>query len=345
MKNPILKHLAWVCRGCPMHFGIAAAAAAVAVAGVAGSMMASGAQQDAAGNALNAANATAAQQRKDAGMARDAANSYQQPYYNTGTAAQNKLAYGLGVSNTFDTPNDTSLNAFRAQTQQQLTQHLANKPTKKQDLVKWNSTKKALQDRLKGDTNNPGYQKWVQQQPKTTQTQLPIDSTYGSLMQDNPEKFNFEADPGYQFRKDLGERDLNTRLATMGLTNSGAALKQGMDYNQGLGAQEYQNAWQRYLDRNNNYNQNRNYKTGTLMNFAQTGQNAANQMSNNENMYGSNLQQATSQQGQAQQSSIIGAGNAKAAGYAGAANAIGNGISMYAGGIGGGSTYKNTGAA
>ena len=51
--------------------------------------------------------------------------------------------------------------------------------------------------------------------------------------------------PGYQFRMQQGQDSLNSQLARMGVTNSGAALKSGMEYNQNFASNEYGNEFNR----------------------------------------------------------------------------------------------------
>jgi hypothetical protein len=313
------------------------AAGVAAAASVGASMMASGAQEDAAGAATAAGDRLTKEQMMLADKARQAAGAYQQPYYNTGTAAQNKLAYGLGITNEFETPTDTSFNAFSAQrTNQKAELQLQLSALGKGKGKKGRAQRQKLQKQLnainaslKGGKEGSGYQVWQSKQPGTQKTTRPIDSTYGQLLQDNPEQFNFEADPGYKFRKEQGERDLNARLAQQGLTSSGAALRSGMEFNQGLGAQEYQSAWERYKDRNAIFNQNRGFKVGAVSDFAATGQQAANQLSNNENIYGSNVTQAKGAQNAYTQGNINAAGNARSAGYVGAGNALMQGANSY----------------
>jgi hypothetical protein len=312
---------------------IAAGVGAAVSAGA--SMLASGSEEDAAGQATAAGDRLTKEQMMLADKARQAAGAYQTPYYNTGTAAQNKLAYGLGITNEFDTPTDTSFNAFSAlktNQKQQIQLQLKALGKGKKGAAQRQKLQKQLDNinaSLKGGKESTQYQAWQSKQPGTKKTSQPIDSTYGQLLQDNPEQFKFEADPGYQFRKEQGERDLNARLAQQGLTSSGAALRSGMEFNQGLGAQEYQSAWERYKDRNAIYNQNRGFKVGALSDFAQTGQQAANQLSNNENIYGSNVTGAKANQNAYTQGNINAAGNARSAGYVGAGNALMQGANSY----------------
>jgi len=342
MINPIQKYL-WRLITPPMFgiFGISAGAiaagvsAAGAVAGAASSMASAGAQEDAANAATAAGDKLTREQMMLADKARQAAGAYQTPYYNTGTAAQNKLAYGLGITNEFDTPTDTSFNAFSAsknnQKQQiQLQLKALGKGKKGQaQRAKLQKQLNQINATLKQGKEGSAFSVWQSKQPGTKKTVQPIDGTYGQLLQDNPEQFNFENDPGHQFRKNQGERDLTARLASQGLTSSGAALKAGMEFNQGLAAQDYQNAWERYKDRNAIYNQNRGFKVGALSDYTQTGQQAANQLSNNENIYGANVTQAKGAQNAYTQGNINAAGNARSAGYVGAGNALMQGANSY----------------
>jgi hypothetical protein len=132
---------------------------------------------------------------------------------------------------------------------------------------------------------------------------------YGSLMRDFS-MADFQADPGYEFRRTEGMRGVENSAAARGGLLSGAALKAIQRYGQDLASQEYGNAYQRY-----NANQTNRYNR--LAGVVNTSQGATNQVSN-----------AASQFGQQQGANIIGAGNAQAAGTVGSANAWNNAISQ-----------------
>ena len=334
--------------------------------------MASGDQAAAAGQAQAASDRLTQQQIQEAGQARDRANTYQQPYYNQGNAANNTLGYGLGTSNTINTPTDTSYNAYRVtqttnkqavQSQLAALQSTRPNPKDKKAFAAWQAQKAKLTTQQKNITANlqksstsTEFKAWQQRQPGNTTTQAPItdkfgsllaDSAdprttakYGNLIADNPEQFNFEADPGYQFRLEQGNRAIDNKLAGMGMSQSGAAVKESARYNQGEANQTYGDAWQRYLNRNDIYNQNRTFRTGqfntdrgytlgALQQQQGVGQNAANQISSNENIYGANVTGATANQNQYTQSNINAAGNARAAGAVGVGNAINSGVGNY----------------
>jgi hypothetical protein len=64
----------------------------------------------------------------------------------------------------------------------------------------------------------------------------------------NPE--DLQNDPGYQFRLGQGQQAIDRSLAAQGLGQSGAAIKASQDYAQGLADQTYGDAYNRYLQQN-----------------------------------------------------------------------------------------------
>jgi hypothetical protein len=56
-----------------------------------------------------------------------------------------------------------------------------------------------------------------------------------------------ENDAGYQFRLAEGQRALDRQLASQGMGQSGAAIKASQDYAQGQAAQQYNDAYQQWL--------------------------------------------------------------------------------------------------
>lgn len=63
---------------------------------------------------------------------------------------------------------------------------------------------------------------------------------------------DFTQDPGYEFRRQEGEKALSRQLASMGMRESGAAVKRAMEFNQGLADQEYGDAYNRWLEQQQN---------------------------------------------------------------------------------------------
>ena len=142
----------------------------------------------------------------------------------------------------------------------------------------------------------------------------------------NYQPFNYSADPGYGFRFDQGMKALNATAAARGGMLSGNALVAAQDYGQGLGTQEYQNAFNRYLSNysnaQNTFQLNRNNLLSPLQFLSGQGQAAAaGQAANIGNTAASNAALST------------GAANANAAGQIGSANAytnaIGQGVGAY----------------
>lgn len=108
----------------------------------------------------------------------------------------------------------------------------------------------------------------------------------------------FQADPGYQFRQQEGNKALQNRQAASGGYFSGNALRAAADYNSGLASQEYGNYWNRLAGLAG---------VGQQANatMANVGQNTAGNVGNN----------------------MIQAGNARASGYAARGQAFGNALS------------------
>lgn len=96
-----------------------------------------------------------------------------------------------------------------------------------------------------------------------TSTQAPSYTPYASaaaptLAPYQSEQFNFEADPGYAFRKQQADEAMQKRQLATGGFFSGNALREAADYGSGLASQEYGNAFQRYLQNDANaYRNNR----------------------------------------------------------------------------------------
>jgi hypothetical protein len=127
--------------------------------------------------------------------------------------------------------------------------------------------------------------------------------------------FNYQADPGYQFRLDQGLRAMNQTAAARGGLISGNALKAGQQYGQDMGSQEYGASFGRYLQNyanaQNTFQMNRNNLLDPLKFLTNIGQAGASNQAANVGSFGSS-----------QAANITGAGNAQAAGQIGSANAF-----------------------
>ena len=130
---------------------------------------------------------------------------------------------------------------------------------------------------------------------------------------------DFQADPGYQFTLDQGQRGIQNSAAAGGGLLSGATLKALTRFNQDTASNQYQNSY-------NRFNQNKQQQLNSLFNMAGVGQQAAGMIG----QYGMNTSNAVSNNltslGANAANLIKGAGDAKAAGIIGGANAITQGI-------------------
>ena len=136
-------------------------------------------------------------------------------------------------------------------------------------------------------------------------------------------QYNQNTDPGYGFRFDQGMRGVNASMAAKGMGLSGAGIKGATEFGQGMGSQEYNNAFNRYVTGFNANTGERNQLYNRYAGVAGTGQQATNQIG----AQGANM---ASNIGNAYMSSAANTGNAamSAAGirnsaYGGAANVLG----------------------
>jgi hypothetical protein len=127
--------------------------------------------------------------------------------------------------------------------------------------------------------------------------------------------FDYQADPGYQFRLEQGLKAMNQTAAARGGLMSGNALKAGQQYGQDMGSQEYGASFWRYLQNyanaQNTFQMNRNNLLDPLKFLTNIGQAGASNQAANVGSFGSS-----------QAANITGAGNAQAAGQIGSANAF-----------------------
>lgn len=176
---------------------------------------------------------------------------------------------------------------------------------------------------------------------------------------------NVLSDPGYQFRMEQGRKALDRSAAARGLTMSGAQLRALTEYGQGMGSQEYGNAFNRALTqygtqvdeygRNVNalttdynskvnqqdmlYNQDANNyslnsgrlqnKFSNLFSLSNSGQNAANQNNQAATNTGAQISNSLLNNGNALANMYTAQGNAAAQSAAGIATSANQGIQNY----------------
>jgi len=126
---------------------------------------------------------------------------------------------------------------------------------------------------------------------------------------------DFQADPGYGFRLSEGMKTLENNAASRGNLLSGATLKGIQKYGQGLGSQEYQNAYNRYTgDQATQRN-----ALASLTGFAPT---ASSAMQSGDTAYGSNAANLASNTANA----MAGAGATRSSSYGNALAGIGQNV-------------------
>lgn len=126
---------------------------------------------------------------------------------------------------------------------------------------------------------------------------------------------DYEADPGYQFRLDQGNRGVQASAAAQGGVLSGGTLKALARYNQDAASQEYGAAY-------NRWSSNTTDRYNRLAGIAGVGQ----QATNTGIAAGANNQAAQAAGAGQISQNILGAGNARASQYVAQGNAIGGAV-------------------
>jgi len=155
----------------------------------------------------------------------------------------------------------------------------------------------------------------------TTLTNL-LRHKYGGDFSEN----DFKADPGYAFRLKQGMKGIESSAAARGGLISGNALRAAAQYNQDMGSQEYQNAFNRYQVNRSNQIQPWQSLAGVGQSATNAMNNSAGQLGNAISQQGAGVSNAYGQLGQGNAQAFSDMGNARASGYVGQANAINSGI-------------------
>lgn len=138
----------------------------------------------------------------------------------------------------------------------------------------------------------------------------------------DPSKFNFTADPGYQFRLAEGEKAIDRSQAARGNVLSGAAGKALARYGQEFASNEYDRAYARAANaKATNFN--------VLSSVAGTGQVANNQIAQARDSMGNIIANANTNSGNALAQSYNQIGAAKASAYQNIAGAANQGLQNY----------------
>lgn len=138
----------------------------------------------------------------------------------------------------------------------------------------------------------------------------------------DPGNFDFEADPGYEFRLQEGNKAFDRSAASRGMLLSGAQLKSLSRYNQDVASDEYQNAFNRDLvTRETRFNQ--------AASLAGVGQIANQQVNDARETYAQASSAANARNAAAQQQNAINQGNIRAQQTQAYAQTANQGINNY----------------
>jgi len=263
----------------------------------------------------------------------DQTRTDQAPWRLAGIGGLNKLAQGLGVPGM---PLDAT--ALRAQLLPQFTRSGSVPGSASGGAQSWNgpiTDNPAMgvfpqQNAVSGQTiDEAGLQAAINNalaKQSTDQAATARSPDYGSLLRPFAMS-DYQADPGYAFRRSEGLRGLEHSAAARGGLLSGGAMR-GLDrYNSDLASNEFQNAYNRYgTNQTNQYN-----RLASMAGLGQTANTALGQAGQNYATGVTGLSQTNAtNQGNAQ----LFAGQARASAYGG----VGNSLMKYSmgGGFGGG---------
>lgn len=216
----------------------------------------------------------------------------EQPWLNSGTAAQNQLDYLMGIS-----PQAGGN---------------ASSPTAAPNST-GASTTGASNVNFTGGVGTSTYD--------PTAGVTSADGAYGSLAQPFS-MANFVADPGYNFSLQQGQQSLGQSAAAQGGLYSGAAMKALQTYGQNTAYNEYQQVYNNYQTNQSNLFSRLSGVAGSgqqaAANLGTAGSNAATQISNNQTSAGAAAAAGT-----------VGASNAYATGLSGVSGAVNNAANQY----------------
>jgi len=191
----------------------------------------------------------------------------------------------------------------------------------------------AADAQLQANQQNIDFQKWLyEQNVELNKPWYDVGSTaIGQLWDDwqagkfSPTEFNFQEDPGYQFRLQEGMRALDNSAASRGMLLSGGQARATSRYASDLASQEYGNAFSRWLSQQQLNQQQYNMLAG----LSNAGQSAAQQNVAAGNALGVQVGQGYANQGNALAQMYNSIGNAQAGMYGGLAQSANQGIGNY----------------
>ena len=210
-----------------------------------------------------------------------------QPWYSTGTSAVNQLSKLMGLNGTSANQNPASRQGLLDQYKGQFTTTSQGNQTalSPQDQGEYsrlmgiykadprNTDARNAANNILGkatpvstsNTDMVGLNSYVDNLLAQQGAANESDPNFGKLAQ-NFSMDDFNTDPGYQFRLGEGQKALERKLNASGKTYSPEAAKALLGYNQDMGSQEYNNAYNRFnIDQDSLFN-----RLATLSGFGQT---------------------------------------------------------------------------
>lgn len=271
--------------------GLTAAIIGSAVIGAGASAIGASKNSKAINNATAAQTASNDQAVALQREARDQNVQYQNPFYQTGLAANNRINALLGLPG-----------------QQQQPQY---QPPQQSFM---DASYFGMNRPFNMDEGNPafnGEQSFSAMQYGQPQYQAPQAPQNNELADAQQAFGDWRDNTGYQFRFNEGVRALDAGASASGVRNSGAAQKALTKYGQNIGSQEFYN----YL--------------GALTGQQQVGTGAANALSGVNSTYANNASQIAQQQGQNLANSAVAKANNSNNLMSGVASSFGNAVGMY----------------
>ena len=141
--------------------------------------------------------------------------------------------------------------------------------------------------------------------------------------------FDFEADPGYEFRLQEGVNALDASAAARGRLRSGAQDKAIMSYGQDLASQEYGNAFSRAIQEYQMEAGRKSDEFNRLAALSGIGQSATSQTVRAGQNTQQNIGNAITRSGWAQAQNYLRRGQARSSFYGDAAGAVNQGVQNY----------------
>jgi hypothetical protein len=202
-----------------------------------------------------------------------------------------------------------------------------------------NAAEASAEANVLANRENIDFQKWLYEDQKgmaqpfydigleatKEQSNRYMEGEYDSPIWD----FQFEEDPGYQFRKEEGTKAIQNQFAARGGVLSGGQRKAAGRFASDLASNEYANAYSREADDYARQVNARDRSFNQISSIAGNAPTALNQINQAGSRMGTSVGNSMIASGQAQADAEINRGNASASMYAGLAQSTNQGLQNY----------------